>query len=157
MAGVKIVEIPAMNPYRFIEENHPYEGYMTLNSDWYVNQQAAWNVTPEYYQKVELDGYLGVQAFIGGAYVPQIFSPDSDLFMIEFISFYRDTIRTIRHISLTTLQRNILNMDALSYQIFTLNFKGSFRSYTSEEGTYYLRLRIGKYEAGELVYTNFLS
>src|SRR5690606_19747086 len=153
MAGVKIVEIPAMNPYRFIEENHPYEGYMTLNSDWYVNQQAAWNVTPEYYQKVELDGHLGVQAFIGGAYVPQIFSPDSDLFILDIISCHGDTIGTIRPTSLKPLPGNILNMDGVPYQMFTLNFKGSFRAYTSEEGTYYLRLRIGKYEAGELVYT----
>lgn len=157
MAGVKIVEIPAMNPYRFIEENHPYEGYMTLNSDWYVNQQAAWNVTPEYYQKVELDGYLGVQAFIGGAYVPQIFSPDSDLFILDIISCHGNTIGTIRPTSLKPLPGNILNMDGVPYQMFTINFKGSFRSYTSEEGTYYLRLRIGTYEAGDLVYTSFLS
>lgn len=140
MAIIKICEIPDMNPFRFIRVDDPLKGYMTLHSDWYVNQQAEWNIKSDYYQKLNMDSYIGVQIMVGGNYLPQIIS--EGLYVLEILDCEGRIKGSVFPSSINYLPGNTRTYGGVSYKMATVNFQTSPAAHIEDPGVYFLRLKV---------------
>lgn len=148
----KHIEIPDMNPIRFIKENHPFAGYQTLFSSWFKNQLSAWSIQTDYCQKFNLGDYIGVQIFVAGLYADEVTK-----IQLQIV----DCKGNIKWEFLPTwtgaLPGNTWNYNGVDYSMTTVNWQVSFFPYVKEEGKYYLRIKLPYAYDGDTYHDYHLS
>jgi hypothetical protein len=133
---VKVIQIPDMNPVRFVKDNDPFASSTIINSDWFMNKQQG-SFPVNYYQKWRFDSYVAVQIYLGGKYYNSRTQS-----RLQVLDCNGKVLGERAAVNISVLPGNIEYVDGVPYTLATCNYWLNFQMFTNKPGKYYLRLAI---------------
>jgi hypothetical protein len=165
MPGViKQIEIPEINPIRWVKEDSPLSGLNTVRpDDWFKDQQNYHKVDAQYYQKFTFDMPVVAQIFLGGQYTASRTVGPLNIPALQFTTMQvydcRGTkIADIPITSRSAISGNVIYINNVPVSMSTINWKTTFAAHDiTQEGIYYFRLQVAYVTNNNIAYDYWIS